>query len=75
MKTLSHKDEKTQPETRKQVRDAAVKICAAMDADVMDEAAIFVEWWTNQQAAHYKLAASGESDPAPPTNGRTRPAN
>lgn len=65
MKTSAHKSEKSHPETRQQVREAAAKICAAMDSDVMDVAAGFVEWWTIQQAAHYKLAASGESNPAP----------
>lgn len=65
METPSNKGEKSQPETRKQVRDAAAKICAAMDSGVMDEAANFVEWWTSRQADHYRLAASGESNPAP----------
>jgi hypothetical protein len=75
MKTPSHKGERSQPETRKQVRDAAAKICAAMDSGVMDEAANFVEWWTSQQSAHYRLAASGESNPAPLPNEWPRPAN
>jgi len=65
MKTPPHKDEKSHPETRKQVRNAAAKILTAMDAGVMDEAAAFVEWWLNQQAAHYRQAASGELNPAP----------
>jgi hypothetical protein len=65
MKMLSHKVENTHPETRKQVRVAVAKISAALDPDVMDEAADFVEWWTSQQAAHYRQAASGELNPSP----------
>lgn len=65
MKTSAPRVENCQAETRKQIRDAAAKICAAMDAEVMDVAANFVEWWTNQQAAHYRQVANGESNPSP----------
>lgn len=75
METPAHKDEKSQPEFRKQIRLAVAKICSAMDAEIENEAAAFVELWVNQYDAHYKVAASGESNPSPLPNEPIRPAN